>query len=99
MSFDCAYWSFRVSQIPDFHFLVITDRREDVLVKVVPGDIFNDGAVSLKVEDWILIKLILIGLIDIPDANPLIVGSTKQESFLHWIPSQSVSFLSVPSQT
>ena len=54
---------------------------------------------GLKVEDRILIELILIGLIDVPHANPLIVGSTEQQTFLHWVPSQSVSFLSVPSQT
>lgn len=88
-----------MSQIPDLHFLVITDRREDVLVKVVPGYVLNNGAVSLKVEYWILIELILIGLIDVPDTNPLVVRSTEQESFLHWVPSQSVSFLSMPCQT
>ena len=53
---------------------------------------------GLKVEDWILIELILVGLIDIPDAYSLIVRSTEQETFLHWVPSQPISFLGMSSQ-
>ena len=53
----------------------------------------------LKVENWILIELILIGLIDVPDANSLVVRSTEEQSFLHWVPSQPIAFLRVSSQT
>jgi hypothetical protein len=54
---------------------------------------------GLKVEHWILVELILISRINVPNTNSLVVRSTEQESLLHWVPSQAITFLSVPCQT
>ena len=73
MTLNTAGGLVTASQIPNFHLFVISYSDEDILIKIIPRDILHNRVVSLKVFKGILCQLILVGGLDIPNANTEVV--------------------------
>ena len=81
-----ADWIWEVSRIPNSNFLVIANRQENILIKVIPSYIFNYWTMGFKISQRILSHLILICLLNIPKTNSAIIWSWQQNSLLKWVP-------------
>ena len=98
MSFDWAGWLLWITNVPNFKLFVVTYCGEDELVKIIPGNVFNNRTVSFKIKDCLLVKHVLVGGIDIPDTNPAIITTRQQKPFLHWVPFKAISLLSMTEE-
>ena len=68
-----------LSHVPDFEFLVVTDRRKLVFIVVVPAHIFNHRRVSV-VQSQHGIDSVgqLILVVDIPNADSIVIAARKK---------------------
>ena len=98
MALNRACWPLWVSYVPNFELLIITNCRENELIKVIPGHILYYWAMSLEIEYGLLIKLIRVGLINVPNACPAIIWSRQEQSLFERIPRKPIPLLSVTEQ-
>jgi len=82
VTFNGAGWPLRISNIPNLELLVISYWSKYEFVKVVPGNILHNGAMSFEVEHCILVKLVLISRTNIPNTYSTIIRAWKQQTFL-----------------
>jgi hypothetical protein len=82
-----------LSHIPDFEFLVITDRRKLVFIVMVPADIFNHrrvGVVQSKHGIDSVRQLILV--VHIPNADAIVIAAWKKQTSSLRVPIETVTF-------
>jgi len=99
MSLNRLCWSLWIADIPHLELLVVGDSAKDKLVEVVPADVFHDGGVRLEVEDWLLVKLVLVRRAYVPHANSAVIRAREKQSFFHGVPGKSVAFLRMAEQS
>jgi hypothetical protein len=99
MTLDGGSGALWVSGIPNFQLFVITHGREDVLVKVIPGHVLNDWAVSgVKWKKWFLSDLVGVGGVDVPYTGLAVVRSREQETFFYGVPREPIALLAVTDE-
>ena len=80
VAFNAARWLLQATCVPYLHLFVVAHSDEDVFIEIVPGHIFYDGVVGLKVFKGILSELVLISWYYVPDANAEVVWSWEKNS-------------------
>jgi hypothetical protein len=98
MSFD-ALPAGRLPAVPNFEFLIVTDGRKFSRVKSVPSDILHHLSVSVEGHERLNRGRKLVGLVDIPNADLVVVAARKQQAGLLRVPVEAVAFARVAKET
>jgi hypothetical protein len=99
MALDGGGGALWVSGVPNFQLFVITNSREDMLIKVIPGNVLNDRAVSsVKWKKWLLSDLVWVGGVDIPYTGLAVVRAREQETFFYGVPREPIALLAVANE-
>jgi len=94
MSLNWACGSFRISHIPDFELLVVTNGCENVLVEMVPSDVLDDSVMGgIKAMQRLEVHLVIWQLIDVPNACLLVVWAREEKPFFDGVPRKPVALL------
>ena len=85
--------------IPYLHLLVIADRQEHLLIKVVPRHILHNRIVRLEILHGLLSQLILIRLLDVPYADAEVIRAREQQPSLQGVPREAETLLRVAQES
>ena len=99
MSFNWAGRPLWISCVPDFQLFVISNSSKNMLIKVIPGYIFNYWTMrGIKWKKWFLSDLVRVSGIDVPNTSLAVIRSWEEESLLEWVPSKTIAFLGVTNK-
>jgi len=84
--------------VPNFEPFVVTHARELMQVEVVPGDILDYLRVRVPLAQGVNRGRKLVGLINVPQADFIVVAAAEKQAQLLRVPLKPVPFLTMAEQ-